>query len=86
MSPDLSKLTVRLVNDTCPKRDGTAASHCDHRTSPQVHPMIAHTKTFRCCYCGRVRSEKYEPPQGGQAFGYSAADHGPFAPKTWVMN
>lgn len=84
---DSSKtLAVRALADPCPKREGTSASHCDHQTSPQVHPMIAHTKTFRCCFCGRARSVKYEPMGGGQAYAHRTCDHGPFAPQTWVMN
>lgn len=78
-------LAVLAAADPCSKRDGTAASHCDHQTSPAGHPMIAHTKIFRCCFCGRVRSEQYEPPKGGQTCGYHESDHGPFAPKMWVM-
>lgn len=70
------------MSETCPKREGTAANHCDHQISSLGHPMIAHTKTFQCCHCGRVRSEDYVPQTSG---GYVMQPHGPFAPKITVM-
>lgn len=67
----------------CPKRVGTASNHCDHQISPMAHPMIAHTKAFQCCHCGRGRSEEHVPQTSGGS--YVSEPHGPFAPKITVM-